>query len=196
MTSQSKSTNANFKLEKWLDELSRLTGDIAYLKKNNSEFLTLVKKWNNKKLEFELWNFTKRNYVSYMSMAIRRLCDNHKDSVSLWKLINDIQENSLAIKSSWFLKEWPDGEEETLFKHFFGNQKSVVESTVAKHKKLLEDTTKSITDRADQFEAHKDKNPKLEAQPNFNDIDKSVELICNLYNKYYYLLKQSSNSFS
>ncbi len=183
---------ANFKLEKWIKELKSLMGDVVYLKKNNEEFLALAGKWNNKKLDLDLWNFAKRNYVSYMSMAIRRLCDDHRDAISLWKLINDININASAIKSSWFLKEYPDGKNESLFKELFGDSPVLQTEVVTTHLQNLEASTKAIRDRADKFEAHKDKKPKLEVEPNFNDVDNAVEVICALYKKYYYLLTQSS----
>ncbi len=186
---------ANFKLNKWQKELKSLMGDVVYLYQNNKEFLSLVDKWNNKSLDYEIWNFAKRNYVSYMSMAIRRLCDDHKDAISLWKLINDIQINASAVKRSWFLSEWPDGEGESLFIEFFDKEKVLKDSIVANHISNLENTTKSIRDRADKFEAHKDRNQKLPSEPVFNDIDKSVDVICELYKKYYYLLTQNSLSF-
>ena len=54
--------------------------------------------------------------------------------------------------------------------------------------------TRAIRDRANKFEAHKDKKQMLGSEPNFNDVDKAVAVICDLYKKYYYLLKQSSLS--
>lgn len=185
---------ANFKLDKWISELKTLMGDVVYLQKNNTEFIQLAQKWNSKQLDIELWSFAKRNYVSYMSMAIRRLCDDHRDAISLWKLINDIKQNASSVKRIWFLKEWPDGKHETQFKEFFDNSPILQDDIVSKHIKSLEDSTKAIRDRADKFEAHKDKKQKLDVEPNFNDVDIAVKVICDLYEKYYYLLTQSSLS--
>jgi len=58
----------------------------------------------------------------------------------------------------------------------------------------LADFTKPIRDRADQYEAHIDLNPKRDTDPTFNDLDQSIGIIVKLYKKYYYLFKQSSIS--
>lgn len=183
-----------FKLEKWLRELKRLEADVVYLRFNNTDFIQLAKRFNDGKLEPYLWEFAKRNYISYMSMSIRRISGKYRDGVSLYKLINDIRVNAESVKRTWFLNEWPDGEKESLFLEFFGDDQSLKTEVLDKHLQILDTATKLIRDRADQFEAHIDMEPKLDALPTFNDIDNSVNVIGDIYQKYYYLLKQSSLS--
>ena len=84
------SNQSNFKLEKWLRELDRIEADVVYLKFNNTEFLQLAKQFNDNALEPFLWDFAKRNYVSYMSMSIRRISGKYRDGVSLYKLLEEL----------------------------------------------------------------------------------------------------------
>ncbi|GEM_PF-2680017 len=177
---------------KWITELELLQPDILYLKFNNSEFLALSQRYNLGELESYLWKFAKRNYITYMSMAIRRLVDKHKGVSSLWKLINDIEFCSNIVTTQWFLKKWPGGKGETIFTEFFGTGDTLQKNDVIKHKESLERITQTVRDRANQYEAHKDKKPKLKNPPTFQDIDQSVEIITIIYKKYYYLLKQAS----
>ena len=183
---------ANFKIDVWLRDLEAIQSNIVYLRFNNTDFKALADRFNKKRLEPYLWEFAKRNYITYMSMAIRRLVDNHRDARSLWKLIDDIEFNSEAFSRQWFLTQWAGGEHETPFLEFFGSSPVLQKSVISGHKLELETVTKSIRDRADKFEAHIDKKPKLKSIPTFNDIDNSVEIIAKLYKKYYYLLKQAS----
>ncbi len=182
----------NFKLDKWKKEFKQVEVSVAYLRFNNTDFLNLSKRFNDGRLEPYLWEFARRNYVTYMSMAIRRLLDDHRDVVSLWKLLSDIEANAETVTRKWFLKEWPGGAHESTFLEFFGSGDFVQQSVVAGHKKQLDDATRSIRDRADKFEAHMDKKPKLKNTPTFNDIDNSVVVIAQIYKKYYYLFNQKS----
>lgn len=182
----------NFKLDKWKKEFKQLETSVVYLRLNNTDFLALSKRFNVGKLEPYLWEFAKKNYISYMSMAIRRLVDNHKDAVSLWKLLDDIEANSETVTRKWFLKEWPGGERESTFLEFFGSGTCLQKSVIVDHKRQLDDATKSVRERADKFEAHLDKKPKLKSIPTFNNIDNSTAVIAQIYKKYYYLLNQRS----
>ena len=188
------SNQSNFKLEKWLRELDRIEADVVYLKFNNTEFLQLAKQFNDNALEPFLWDFAKRNYVSYMSMSIRRISGKYRDGVSLYKLLEDIKDNAESITSSLFLQEWSGGKEESLFLEFFGTDKFLKESVINNHMEVLDKTTKLVRDRADQFEAHIDMKPKIESLPTFNNVDNCVEVITEIYKKLYYLLNQSSLS--
>ena len=188
-------TQTNFKLDKWRRDLQTILPEIAFLKYNSSDFNNLSKRYNGGDLEPYLWNFILKNYTSCMSMGIRRMVDDHPQVISLWKLIDDIEANAEKVTSKWFLKEWPGGKNESLFVEFFDTKPSLQQTAVTKHKKQLEDITKSVAERADKFEAHKDKKPKLQSIPTYADIDKSVQIVTELFNKYYYLLNQSGHSF-
>ena len=59
------------------------------------------------------------------------------------------------------LSQWPDGAGESTFLEFFGSSPILSQSVVSKHKLELEVVTKLVIDRADQYEAHIDKNTKL-----------------------------------
>ena len=183
---------SNFKLEKWLKEFERIGSDILYLKRNNTDFLQLAALFNDKKLDQNFWEFAKRNYVSCMSMAIRRIAGTYRDGISLYKLLVDLRDNAKSVTRTWFLKEWPGAKNESIFVNFFGSDLSLKDSVVTGYIEELDITTKAIRDRADQFEAHIDLNPKMDSQPTFNDIDKSVDIIVKIYKKFYYLFKQAS----
>ena len=185
----------NFKINKWLEELKELHDKVFFLQFNNKEFHNLANAFNNKKISYEIFRFARRNYVPFMSMGVRRLIDKNPQTISLIRLLTDIQNNSPSFKRNWFLKQYPGGINESLFKKFFGANESLKKDVVANDIKKLLNRTKKIKDYADKWEAHWDKKRLQVATPTFNDLDSTLICITRIYTKYYYLLKQSSISF-
>jgi len=185
----------NSKYKKWTKNLDEIHNMVFFLQFNNKEFNSLANQYNNKKISFDLFRFARRNYVTFMSMNIRKTVDHDPRTISLINILRDIAKNSGAFKRSWFLKQFPDGEGETLFKEFFSN-KDVLRRTVIKGDidKLLRGT-KKITDYANKWEAHWDKNRSKVARTTYRELDKAVGVVVKIYSRYYYLLKQKSISF-
>lgn len=188
-------SSQNFKISKWLKELKEIHDKVFFLNENNKYFHQLVKDFNSKKLDFEIFRFCRRNYVTFMAMAVRRLIDRDNRTISLIKILDDLYKNSEAFTRKWFLKQFPGAENESLFKKFFGSGESLNKEVVESDIQKLIFITKKIKDFADKWEAHWDKKRFKVTTPNFNDLDMAVIRIVAIYKKYYYLLKQSSISF-
>jgi len=108
----------NFKLEKWLKEFTRIESDIVRLKFNNDEFHNIAHRFNSRKLDVFYWEFAKRNYVSYMTMAVRRIAGTYRDGISLSKLLIDLRDNASTVTRKWFLIQWPGAIGESTFEDF------------------------------------------------------------------------------
>lgn len=168
---------------------------IVILNENKKQFLRLAELFNAKDLDKEVFYFARRNYISFMSLAIRRMVDTNSRSHSLINLLNDLKENHSAIQKSWFLKHHPGAEGESLYERFFSDSESVNSDEIQSDIDELVNRTRSIKDRADRWEAHWDKKrTKLKQNPTFDDLHLAVEVIIKIYTKYYYLITQSAIS--
>lgn len=185
----------NLKHKKWLAELEDIHNKVFFLQRNNQEFHKLKDKFNNKELPYDIFAFMRRNYITFMAMAIRRLVDRHKDVVSLIKIMDDLALNSDAVTRKWFLQLWPDASGEKLFEQFFGDNLVLNRETINEDMQELEFHTKKVADHADKWEAHWDKKRYTTGTVNFNDLDKAVRVLVEVYKRYYYLLKQSTIDF-
>jgi len=183
--------------DRWINIIeNELLAQITILVTNKKEFLEITQQYNEKKINHRLFLFIKRNYVTYMSMVIRRLADMHPKAISLIKLLNDLLVNSEAVTAEWFLKEFPDGKDESLFEEFFVDGKLSKEIILKDIEKLIK-STEIISKRSDKWEAHWDKDrKKLEYNPTFDDLHKTVDDVVSIYERYYYLLTQSSILFA
>lgn len=184
------------KLEKWIASLSRIQNEVFSLLENKKRFNALVEKNNKKELEGELWDFIKINYAGNITMSICRQVDDHKDAVSLLNLLEDVLENAHTIPTSWLLEQWPEGKEEEPFKLLFSDSDHLVVKNVCSDITELKRITEAISNHRDKRIAHSDKKQVIPIEPEFNDIEKSVDFMEALFKKYYYLLKQSSHTFS
>lgn len=179
----------NTKINNWIVTITNLYKDILWLNKNNKIFIGLAEQFNNDKINSELFNFIKVIYSSDMSMRIRRIIDEGKRSESLYSLITEILFNYQLINSEWFLKKYPSGENESLFKNFFNNRE-LNTSLLIDDLNLLKTESEKIRIFTDKIVAHKDKN-KPKNIPNFNELHALVKIATSIFDKYYYLLKQS-----
>jgi len=183
---------------KWINIIgNEVFAQMTILVTNKKEFLEITKQYNEKKINQSLFLFIKRNYVTHMSMTIRRLVDTHPQAVSLISLLNDLLINSEAITIKWFLDEFPDGKDGSLFKEFFNGNNKLNKKVILQDIDFLIKATEAISKRSDKWEAHWDKDrKKLEYNPTFDDLHKAVDDVISIYEKYYYLLTQSSISFA
>ncbi len=178
------------KIDSWIAAITNLSLDIKWLNKNKKIFLGLAEQYNKKsQLNSELFKFTKITYSSDMLMRIRRLIDEDKRTESLYSLITNILFNYKLINSEWFLKKHPTGENESLFRKFFKN-KELNTYLLIDDLNLLKIESEKIRIYTDKTVAHKDKN-KPKNIPNYIELHALVTIISGIYDKYYYLLKQS-----
>lgn len=185
----------SFKISKLLEDFDEIHDKVFFLYYNNKEFHQIADQFNHKKLDYKLFAFCRRNYVTFTAMAVRRLIDRHNQSISLIKILDDLHNNSNKLSRNWFVNQFPEGDQESLFKKFFGNDLHLKKNVVSDDINKLLFFTKKIKNFANKWEAHWDKKRFQITVPNFNDLDKAVRTVIDIYKKYYYLLKQKSISF-
>ena len=176
------------KINSWITSIENIRVEINLLNKVSSMFLAIAKKFNEKKITPELWRFIKATYSSDISMRIRRLIDEDKRAESLSGLISEILFNYTIISKNWFLNEYPDGKNEPLFKDLFidGTLNTSLLIDDLNYLKKESEIMKIFTDKVI---AHKDRS-KPKNIPNFNEVHKLIKIITNLFDRYYFLLKQ------
>lgn len=181
------------KISNWITSIENIRGEINLLNKVSSMFLEIAKKFNEKKITPELWKFIKALYSSDISMRIRRLIDEDKRTESLSGLINEILFNYTIISRDWFLNKYPDGNNESLFKDLF-IENTLNTSLLINDLNYLKKESEIMRIFTDKVIAHKDKS-KPKNIPNFNEVHKLIKVITDLFDRYYYLLKQSHWSY-
>lgn len=145
--------------------------------------------------------FLKSFYVSHMVVGVCRQIDGDKQSDSLLSLLNNIFKNYKKIKKAWFvdkyekefkhLKETPDPDfgknlGEKIFEENFGKLEFVDPCIVCGDIGKLIIHTREITKFRNKRIAHKDKKEQR-FDVNFDDLDKAIDLIVNITDKYYLL---------
>lgn len=90
------------KSEKWLRWLSQIVFEVENLFKDSVfyyEIESIVKKNYNLSENNPFIGWMKHNYIENAAIAIGRLRDNHKDAISLYKLLNELKESPELIVS-------------------------------------------------------------------------------------------------
>lgn len=96
----------NIKLKKWLGWIEKIYYECESLKIKSyfyREYLEIVK--NNHEIDspqdFHIW--VARNYYESALMSIRRLIDDHRDTISLLNLLTEIKKEPRTITKEWYL---------------------------------------------------------------------------------------------
>jgi len=136
------------------------------------------------------------NYVSRMSVGIRRLTDKRHGTVSLYRLIEDIANNPQAMSRDYFLKRYPRRLRDNAlasrdFDRFANRGQKFIN-----HRKLRRDLENPLkkTERIKKFVnkwiAHHDehRSTKMRRFPTFNELDEALTLLDETACKYYGLI--------
>lgn len=153
----------NSKVEKWGRWLDVIGGQIQnMLVKQDIHNTTLNIISNNKALHQHnpFFDYLFHTYISYISVALRRQLKNHKDSISLCRLLNDMSENMDIIPTHRFVTVDPCSDIE-----------------------VLKETSVCIEDYVDKRIAHTDKRA-LDRLPNPTEIDECIRLMKTMHKKY------------
>lgn len=179
-------------IDNWIVSVNYLFNEINSLNKISRKFRDIAKRYNNKNIESELFRFIKVIYTSDIVMRIRRLIDEDKRTVSLFNLINEILFEYAIIDKKWFLNKYSDGKEEKMFKSLFKDN-IINTNLLIDDLNFLKKESVKIKIYADKIIAHKDKNiPKNLLT--FNEVEFLIKIITDMFDKYYYLLKQSHSN--
>ncbi len=186
----------NQKLEKWISYLDRINPEVHYLLENRKIFRLLVSEHNSGKfVDPRIWSFIKSNYQGNMTMCVCRQIDLDDNTISLLGLMKDLLKNYEMVTKKWFISNFPKSDREPTFVKLFKDGEIVDVENLRQDIKILKEQSEAVCNHRDKRIAHSDRNQQIPKEPVFNDIDKCVNVIEELFNKYYYLLKQSAHHY-
>jgi len=188
--------------QKWEAWLERIGTDIGWLL-TGRDFFYQVRKIveSNKKIQSPaaFHNWISDNYVAKVTTSITRLTDRHRGTISLYCLIKGILENPGVITRDYYVSGYRDkrlremGFADRDFDNFADKgRQNVSPDKLYGHIKQLEEATHLIKDFRDQWIAHFDEKREIERMPTFEDVDKALDAIDNIFCKCTLLLKRSA----
>lgn len=184
------------KLKSWLDEIGN---ELGWLLSGRDLFARLRKiVESNEKIQSPpiLYNWIADNYVAKMCTSIRALTERGTDAFSLRGLIEKIQANPDVVTRDYFISQSKDDFAKEMgtagqdFDRFAktGEQHIDPERLESDVRKLKEGT-RLIKDFTDQWVAHFDQKRKIERMPRFEDLDRTLDIIDEVWCDYSWLLR-------
>jgi len=144
----------------------------------------------------ELWTFMYDGYVAFAPMAIRRMVDSSKDSVSVWNLLTDIKKpkHLPLVSRESFLASYGDLRHFTAYQMLNAQYDSITDGKrdltpgkVDEHLALLKRVTDPVRTLVNKAIAHSDENAI--PQTTIGDINTAVDTIAIILDKYSWLLR-------
>lgn len=195
-------------IKKLVDIFNPIESEVIRMMGNRSIFQELIDiSKENKKIDINnsFWDFIKESYVALMVSAVCRQVDTDTRSSSLINFLNTIVDPSTAKKvtKAWYSQQYHkeddilpgfmEGLGNSHFEENFGDKDFLDPEVVQKDLAKLIESTKEIKRYRNKRIAHRDSNNDLVFDVNFNDLDKSLEVVREITSKYYLLLKQGGN---
>lgn len=151
------------------------------------------------------WEFMRDTYATTQAVAVRRQADTHKDVASLGKLIEEIRDDPSRITREFWLAEWTS-EDKFLRMEAERGWTTQYAGTVGDHLDplipaadfdALQAASADVRGYVDQHVAHAERPPRAPSQVTLtlSDIHDDIDVIGDLFKKYYNLLTASSYVF-
>ncbi len=184
---------------KWRGWLKKIGNDLGDLLTSNEVFKELGRiVEDNKNIQSPalLHDLIFTNFAHSVAIGIRRLNDQDKRSISLYRLIMDISEHRDVITRKYYIstyRKWmrQNGIADRDFDLFANKNDEVLSAYKLKRdwRKLKNDSDR-IKKFVDKWVAHSDLKQRRYKIPTFKDVDNVLNDIDQLFCKYYLLLKR------
>ena len=140
--------------------------------------------------DFAAW--ITRNYVLATSVSVRKLCDRRSDSISLYRLLDEIRRDPSVVTRRTFLQLY-SVEDRCLahrsFDRIAGTGRARLPASVVELDiQVLKRTERGIRRYVNKYAAHLDARNVRRRLPTFADLDSCVDQLHRLYVKYERLL--------
>jgi AbiU2 len=144
------------------------------------------------------WEFMADTYAVTQSVAIRRIADTHKDVASLGKLIEEIRDDAQRISRTFWLGLWSDPDhlpsawiaEKGWTDQYAGQVGMHLDPAIpAADFDALRKAAAKVSGYVDRHVAHADASAvSAEVTVTFRELHEVIDVIGNLFGKYYNLL--------
>lgn len=189
------------KMTKWLKWLKRIQDDLHRLGSYREVFQTIQSAFQkNESLHVPsiLHDYIPQTYVAYSISAIRRQIKTNKNSISLVGLLNDIAGSPQVLSREYYkslYSDSPDFIKELAYSDFTENAKTdgphIDSATVRQDLERITSTVRIVEVYADKVLAHSDRK-QPDSFPRYGDIDRCINVLDEVFCKYYVLLTASN----
>ena len=189
----------NSKLNKWYQWLEVLHTEIQDLVVAKHTFLEVQKMIRDNPqlhLPSSFYDYLSRTYVSHSVIGIRRQIKLSGDSISIVRLFKEMIASPRSFSRDHYTQKYKGSVVEDLadndFNRFALSDSSHIDSNLIQSDlTCLKEAAKRCEDYADKRIAHRDTREPKEL-PTFNEVDDCINLLDELYVKYYLLFHASS----
>ena len=196
-----KSSTAATTRRKWRRWITRLKSEVSDLVISHEIYRGVVDvELSNEKIQqprtFHTW--MNRNYLFSCHVAIRRLTDPDKRSISFPRLLTDIAKNSNALTRRSFVQRYPNRIRhagEITFDDLAGKGAAFLPPAVPKKDlKQVDRVGAAIRHYVNKRIAHLDQKNARPRIPRHRELKRAIQQFEALYSKYYLLLTSASQS--
>ena len=188
----------NPKLKKWLRWFEVLHGEIQDLivaKHTFQEVQKMIRDNPNLHQHSSFYDYLSRTYVSHVVIGIRRQIKFDSKSISMARLFDEMISTPQTFQRTYYTNKYKglivkDFANKDFDKFAIPNSLHIDPNLVATDLERLKLATERCEDYADKRIAHRD-NQEPKEPPTFNEVDDCINLLDELYVKYYLLFHAS-----
>lgn len=187
------------KLEKWLrwfDVIKVEIQDLVVAKHTFNEVQGMIRANPKLHKHSSFYDHFARTYVSHVVIGLRRQIKRDGQSISMSRLFEEMIATPQAFPRKWFTDKYKgsvvqDFADSDFDKFATPGAPHIDPKLVEVDLHRLQAATKRCEDFADKRVAHRDKREPKEI-PTYNEVDECVDLLDELYVKYFLLFHQAS----
>ena len=197
------------RIEKWLHWIEgTIKNDVLtmHLQRDAWQKVSEMLERNGELPDSYWWEFMRDTYATSQAVAVRRQADTHKDVASLAKLIEEIRDDPSRITREFWIGQWSDPHDSFLMIEAERGWTTRYAGSVGDHLDpgipaedfdTLAEAAADVKTYVDQHVAHAEKPPRtpVEVTLTLKDVHDDIDVIGNLFKKYYNLLTASSYVF-
>lgn len=190
------------RLTTWLEWLGRIQQDILELGENRAWFREVMRIYDlNPSLAENAYFFDRliRNYATTMAVGIRRQRDTNPDSVSMARLLQDLQANATTVTRAWFASTYTRNPLGPVAGHrdfdtFAPNGGPTLDPAIVQRDfDTLQNLAKPLKKYVDKQIAHHDAKGRG-VTATYGELDAALDELRRLLKRYFLLLRQGALS--
>ncbi len=181
---------------RWLEVIKDEVQDLVMAKRTFHEVQQLIRDNPALHQPNSFYDYLSRTYVSHVVIGLRRQIKCGNQSISMARMFEELIESPQVLTRSYYVGLYKGSVVENFadkdFNKFAAPEAPHIDPTlVAADLTRLRNATKRCEDFADKRVAHRDKKEPKEL-PTFNEVDACINLLDELYVRYFMLFRASN----
>jgi hypothetical protein len=180
---------------RWFDQIKHQIFDIHHRRQVYREVMAMVEANPALRVPSAFYSWMQGAYVNDMTMAVRRLVDRDRRTISFARLMREIEDHPEVMTRVRFVARYPpflrkNGQRD--FERFASpTAKTIHRRFVQRHQRELLTAAERLKAFVDKHVAHKDRRP-MRRLPTYAELDESIDVLGRLAKAYSLLLEQTA----